>query len=178
MRLPVTLPNRTMLLSYALFAFSVIFLLLTLYFTSNIKVIENWKLSIPGEPIHAGDEVVLISSYKKTRNVDGQARRYIECKNHDGLFIRYPLSEANADRKAGNAGTGIPVKVPYNIPDLPAECFFSITISYPVLPFKPTVEKQQTQHFRLLPANSSPRTQTNPVPGPALTQGLLVSPFL
>lgn len=147
----LSIPNKTKLASYVLFVFSAVVLGFSIYFTTNIHVLDNWTLEAPAGPLHAGDAVVLISKYTKLKDVDGTAKRYIECRNDNNVFIRYQLNEALADRAAGAAGTGIPVKIPSNIPNLPTTCRFSISIEYHVLPFKPTPEKNQTKEFHLLP---------------------------
>lgn len=144
--------TSTRIISYVLFAFSLVILSATFYVLASVRVLEDWTLRLPPGPIHAGDQLVLISEYTKTRDVDGMAMRYIECKTRDSnVFIRYPINEAVADRAKGKAGTGVPLVVPRDIPDLPAVCKFSISITYDVLPFKKDYQKNSTPEFRLLP---------------------------
>lgn len=144
--------TNTRMVSYALFAFSLVLIALTLYFLSSVRVLENWSLRVPPGDIHAGDRLVLLSEYTKTRDVDGEAMRYIECMTKDTkIFIRYPINQAAANRAKGKAGTGIPLVVPRDIPDLPTTCKFSISITYEVLPFKKDYQKNSTQEFQLLP---------------------------
>lgn len=149
--------SKTKLLSYSLFAFSIFMLLFTFYGLASVKVLADWKLSMPEGIVHSGDQLVLISQYTKLRDVNGKASRYIECRTKTShVFVRYQLNEAVANRAKGAAGTGIPIVVPRNIPDLPATCRFSLAIIYDVLPFKKDYETNSTKEFTLYPAVQPP----------------------
>ena len=144
-------PNSSQLLSYALFAFSICVLLFSIMATMNVDVIKDWKLTIIRNEIPVGDQAVIISEYTKVREVSGKSVRYIECRNIDGVWIRYPLNEARADRAKGTGGTGIPVVIPSNIPNLPTQCKFTIAIDYEVYPWRTVHVVNSTKEFTLVP---------------------------
>ena len=126
------IPSSTRLVSYVLFLISFAILGATAAYTLNVRVLANWQLILPKQPIHAGDPVTIQSSYTKLRPVTGVASRYLDCKNESGAIIRYPINQATADHAPGTStGTGVVVQMPTTIPDLPADCRFSINIRYP-----------------------------------------------
>lgn len=153
----MTKPNKTQVFSYALFALSAAVLFASFMLTMNITVLKDWRLSTPAADIHAGDTVTLVSQYTKVRNVTGKSVRYIECQNSQHIYIRYPLNEAVANRAAGRSGTGIVVKVPETIPNLPTTCKFTIAIEYDVYPWRKVNVSQSSNEFQLLPKRDIPQ---------------------
>lgn len=144
--------TRTKALSYFFFGLSVLILASTVYFIFTVQVLKNWTIDIPTTQIHAGDTVLLVSHYTKTRDIDGVAVHYIECKSPvNQAFIRYPINTSVANRQAGTGVAGIPVVVPTNIPGLPETCKFSTSVTYDVLPFKKTYQKSSSKEFTLYP---------------------------
>ena len=143
--------NRINLLSYLLLLLSAITLVATVYFLSNIKVLENWKLSIPNTEIHVGDTVTIESTYNKLRDTSGESTRYITCKNKAGLWVRYELNRATSDRAKGKGGTGIVVIIRRDIADVPTQCKFEVAIRYEVLPFRSVHVVNETNTFTLYP---------------------------
>lgn len=149
--------NKTQVLSYSLFALSAVILLVSFMITMNVQVLDKWVLRVPTNEIHAGDTVTLVSEYTKVRDVSGKAVRYIECENRQHTYIRYPLNEAVANRASGTGGTGIVVKVPETIPDIPTKCKFTIAITYDVYPWKKVYETNSSNTFQLLPKRDVPQ---------------------
>ncbi len=141
--------------SYLLFALSALILASTLYFIFSIKVLADWRITLPAGDIHVGDTVVLRSEYTKLRDVQGRSARYIDCQNREGVMISYPVNEAPADHAAGKGGTGVVLSVPTSIPDVPTQCQFRISLDYPVLPFRHVTQTNHTNSFKLLPRPSA-----------------------
>lgn len=157
MRRPKLHLSRVQLFSYALFTLSAAILLMSFLLTMHVTVLKDWKLSAPTAEIHAGDTVTLVSAYTKVRDATGKSVRYIECQNNNHVYIRYPLNEATANRSKGNGGTGIVVKVPESIPDLPATCKFTIAITYDVYPWRKVNVSNSTAEFQLLTKRDVPQ---------------------
>lgn len=169
--------SRVQLLSYALFTLSAVILLMSFLLTMNVTVLKDWKLSVPAAEIHAGDTVTLVSAYTKVRDVTGKSVRYIECQNANSVYIRYPLNEAVANRQKGSGGTGVVVKVPESIPNLPTICKFTIAITYDVYPWRKVNVSNSTNEFQLLPKRDVPQEVTLSEPSSAQTnQGLALAP--
>jgi hypothetical protein len=187
------LPRRANLIAGLLFALSGAILAWTVYTNLNIDVIDDksWRLVLPAGDIHAGDTIYVKSEYKKLRQVEGQAERYIECWTKDQVQVAYLVSKAVANRAKGTGGTGLPIPIPANIPDLPARCSIRVVVKYHVLPLRDVIEVKSSPEFKLLRAGdsseSSDATGTNPVPSQPVSQsqdfsvsssniGLLVTP--
>ena len=149
-------PRLVNLLSYILFAASAVVLVVLVAFTMQVDVLKNWKLELPSGPIHAGDTIVVQSTYTKVRAVTGVATRYLECASVQGAFIRYPINQATADRAPGvSIGTGVVLKIPETVPGLPAQCRISINVRYQVYPWRAVTEFTSTNGtFILLPSRS------------------------
>lgn len=172
---PLKGKSGTQIASYVLFSLSALILAGTIYANMNIDVLKNWRLVLPEQKIHVGDEVVVQSLYEKTMNVSGKSVRYIECKNKSDVYIRYPISEAVADRAAEKAGTGVVIIVPQVIPDLPATCRFNITIEYKVLPWRNVIESMNSEEFTLHAKETTPSgelQETNRTESVENSQGL------
>lgn len=159
---------------------SIASLLASVYMTFSIDVITDWKLTMPDKKIHAGDTIVVESDYIKTRDVTGKATRDIDCQNKEGSYIRYHMNEAIANRAARSGGTGLEVKIPTNIPNLPTTCKIAVTIDYPVLPWRTVTEANETDEFTLYPERkdvardergASSGTSQTPSPVVAQSQG-------
>lgn len=144
-------PSKTAIVSYILFGIAGGMMLFSISMLARVDVLDNWRLVLPAGEIHAGDTVVVQSLYEKKLDVTGKATRYIECKTKNGLYVRYPVSTATANRPSGVAGTGIVFTAPEVIPDLPTTCKFTITIDYEVLAFRHVIESQSSAEFQLLP---------------------------
>jgi len=147
----INLPSKTRLISHSLFALSIVIFGASFLMTRQIDVIKDWVITFPQEELHAGDEVIIQSTYTKVRDAKGTAKRYIECESKPGVFIRYELNEAVADRQMGTTGTGIPVKIRSDIPELPTTCKFCIAINYRILPLLDTLESNCSNTFKLYP---------------------------
>lgn len=163
------LPRRPNLIAGLLFALSGVIFGWTVYTNLTIDVIENksWRLVLPEGDIRAGQTIYVKSEYTKLRQVEGQAERYIECWTKDQVQVAYLVSTANANRAKGTGGTGFPVPLPANIPDLPARCSIRVVIKYHVLPLRDVIEVNSSPEFTLLRADasseSSDATGTSPV---------------
>jgi hypothetical protein len=176
MRLPQLNFSSTQVVSYCLLALSALLLLACVYMTYSIDVVTDWKLSLPEKKIHVGDTVVVASTYKKLRDVTGEASRFLDCNTKQGVSIRYPVNKASASRGASDhrqTGTGIVLVIPNTIPDLPTKCRIAVSIDYPVLPWRHVIENNETKDFTLYPAVKS---SVKPVSGgsqrTSQTQGL------
>lgn len=166
--------SATRLATYGLLVFALFTFAATVYMTFNIDVLQEWRLELPKQDkIHVGDKITIASIYHKTMNVKGTSVRYLDCKNKDGIEIRYPLNQAVADRAPKKGGTGIVVVMPDTIPDLPARCRVAVVIDYPVLPWRHVIETEETREFTLHPkevasvsseSNEPQRTTEIPVP--------------
>lgn len=143
--------SATQIQAYTLFFLSTLILIGTFLFTMQVKVLDNWTLSIPTVDLKAGQEATIVSEYTKLRDVTGVAKRYVECRNEKGAYIRYPLNEAVANRASGNGGTGIIVKIPTDIPNLPAKCRFTVAIVYEVYPWRKVNQSNSTNEFTFNP---------------------------
>lgn len=168
--------SKTSMVAYFLFFVSFCIATTTAYFVFTLDVLKDWKLTIPEQPIHVGDTIVIESAYIKLRDVSGTATRYIVCDNAKGISIRYELNQRTANRRSGQGGTGIDVTIRRDIPDLPAKCKFAVAIEYEVLPFRKVHEYNETKEFMLQPERTTPVnasgepqavSQTNLVPVPA-----------
>jgi len=151
------------ILTYVLFGLSLLVLTGTLYFISTIKVLDEWTISIPSGDIHVGDTVVIQSVYNKVRETGGESVRYIQCENRSGLWIRYELNRATANRQKGKGGTGIVLTVRRDIADVPTTCKFTINIRYDVLPFRSVYVTNNTREFTLLPERQDDSQDGRPV---------------
>lgn len=144
--------NRSKLFTSILFILSLLILGSTAYYVSDIKVIQDWKLTLPDKPIHAGDTIIVASTYTKLREVTGEATRYVDCWTKDNILISYPINVAIADRASGvKKGTGLILVMPTVIPDLPAKCSIRVNIKYKVLPLRTVHVTNTTAEFTLLP---------------------------
>lgn len=145
--------QRSNLISYTLFAASAAILAGVVYFALNIQVIKNWSLTLPSGDIHAGDTLVVASTYTKVRQVTGTSMRTIECESQKGIYVSYPLNHVMANRAPGTTGTGIIVTVPTElngITKLPDTCHICVSLTYPVLPFRTVPYFRCTSDFNLL----------------------------
>jgi hypothetical protein len=148
--------NLTSIITYLLLVLSIGIFFGTTYFVMNIKVLDDWQLTLPAGEIHVGDTVVLQSSYKKLREAGGESVRYIQCQNRNGVWIRYELNRATANRQAGVGGTGVVLTVRRDIADVPTTCKFTISIRYDVLPFRDVYVSNETKQFKLLTERTEP----------------------
>lgn len=144
----------------------------SIYMTVTVDVLDNWKLALPNQKIHVGDEVTVASTYTKKMSVTGTAIRYLDCKNKDGVLIRYELNRREANRAARTGGTGIVVVMPPTVVDLPAKCRIAVAIDYQIFLFKHVIETNETEEFTLYPkettsavpsGDSSQKTNQTPV---------------
>lgn len=129
---------------------------------SPVDVLKNetWKLTVQGDTHYPGDVLVVKSEYEKVRDVTGVAKRYIECKNPIGGYVRYPINEADANRQPTGenkprTGTGVFLPVPVNIP-VPTDCFVTISITYDIYKLgnwtlRSHTETNSSGIFKLLP---------------------------
>ena len=160
--------SKTQITSYILFMVSGLILLATIYMNIKVDVLKDWRLVLPQQEIRIGDTIVVQSLYTKTMNVTGESIRYIECKTSNGVYIRYPVSEAKANRAAGTSGTGVPIVVPETIPNVPTRCRINITIDYEIYLLRHVVESANSDEFELLPKKTtsedeSQKTSQSPV---------------
>lgn len=179
----ISWPSRTLMMAYFLFAASLGIVVSIIIYTNHIDVIKDWKLTLPTKDIHVGDQIVIESSYVKLREVKGKARRYINCQNQRGVYVKYELNQRDADNKPGKGATGIDIVVRRDIPNLPTRCKFRVSIDYPVLPFKTVTEVGETEEFILQgertsateseQSSASSSQQTTPSQGSASQAGKL-----
>jgi hypothetical protein len=153
--------SGTQIASYVLFFLSALILGGTVFANLNADVLKNWRLVLPEQQIRVGDEVVVQSLYEKVRNSRGVSVRYIECRNETGVFIRYPISEAVANRDVGKAGTGVVFVVPSTIPNIPAKCRFNITIDYEVYRWRHVIESTNSAEFTLYGKESNSNDESS-----------------
>lgn len=159
------------LTTYFMMVLSAIFIAASVYMTFSIDVLKDWTLTLPQQEVHAKDTITIQSVYTKVMSVKGESFRYLDCKNKNGITIRYPLNQAIADRAAQKGGTGVVVIMPDNVPDLPAKCKVSVVIDYPVLPWRHVIETQETKEFTLLPARTASAVDAqSAMPGTSQTQ--------
>jgi hypothetical protein len=142
-----------------LYASSVAILIFSLLFAylafAPLNVLNDWQIIVDGSVHHPGETVSVVSQYKKLKNVSGLASRYLECKNFNGSYTRYPVSTAKANRSAGTTATGVFIKIPTNIPGLPTKCRVSISIDYKVYTFRTATEANSSKDFSLVNEISS-----------------------
>lgn len=151
--------TKTRVVSYVLFVLSGVILAVAIYMNMSIDVLDNWRLVLPKQEIHAGETIVVQSLYEKKLSVTGKATRYVECENRPGVFVRYPVSEAIANRGAGKTGTGIEILIPDNIPSLPATCKITIVIDYEIAFWRHVIEQNSSATFTLLPEREKSQTE-------------------
>ena len=158
------LKTITYLTSFSLVASALFIAYIVLF---PVDVLQNWTLRTTSDRYTLGQSVVIESLFTKKVNTgkNSKASRYIECKNSNGVYVRYLLSEATANReKSKSTGTGIVVYIPKQIAevDLPTDCFFSISIDYDVYPRRADPEYQRTKNFILSkPATTAIESSTN-----------------
>lgn len=155
--------NRSDTITYLFISLSILLLSFTTYSLIKIDVIEDktWNLILPEGEIRAGDTIYVQSQYNKLRQVEGSAERYVECWTEDHILVVYLVSKAVANRAAGKGGTGLPIPIPSNIPDLPTLCHIRVVVKYHVLPFRNVIEVKSTKDFMLLPASASTESPTS-----------------
>lgn len=150
--------NFTRIFTKLLIVASLVVLASTAYFVVKLDVLVDWRIEIPtATEYHAGDTIVVESIYTKLRQVEGEARRYVECETRPGVYVSYLVNEVPADRRAGSGGTGIEIPIPRGIANLPTDCRIRISIDYPVLPFRHVTEVATSDTFRLLPEREEDR---------------------
>lgn len=130
-----------------------------------IDVMKNWTIKLDKTSYTAGETTLVQSLYTKTSSYNGTAKRYIECKNVNNVYIRYPLNEAKADRASGKTptGTGIPITMPIDIPNLPTTCVINISIDYKINALRTVNESQNSPSFQLTPVGQ-PTQPVTPQP--------------
>lgn len=166
-----TKPSLTSFIAYLLMFLSLCMIAFSIYSLIRVDVLREWSLELPNSDIHAGDTIIVQSKYKKLMEVDGDAEHYIDCDSTSGARLSYLLNKREANRAPGKRSTAVEITLPTNITSLPAECSIRIVVKYRVIPFKETVEINQTKDFTLLPSPGAgsaaviqSTTQTNPVP--------------
>jgi len=151
------LPSHANLITYSLFILSGLIFAWTVYTNLTVDVIDDksWHLVLPAGEIRAGQTIYVKSEYRKLRQVEGNAERYIECRTKDGVQVAYLVSKAVANRAKGSGGTGLPIPIPDNIPDLPARCNIRVVVKYHVMPLRDVIEVKSSKDFTLLRADAS-----------------------
>ncbi len=114
-----------------------------------IDVVTNWKLHVDPNTYQPGDEVVVHASYKKLKNVGGQAFYYLECKTERGSLARYPLSQTEASRPQGEGEIDTPLHLPSDLPGLPTECRIYVSVDYTIYTFRKFVENNASNYFEV-----------------------------
>lgn len=175
------IPRRANIVTGALLTASLVILIGVVYFAFNIQVIKDWHLTLPSQEIHAGDTIVVASTYTKLRQVTGISTRSIECAIKPGIYLSTPLNKVLANRAANpnkKTGTGILVQIPASmkgITSLPDPCHICVALSYPVLPGRSVPYFNCTKDFELLPvvaAGAPPASsQGSPSPVAVLNRG-------
>lgn len=130
-----------------------------------IDVLTNWTIRLDKTSYVAGETTIVQSLYTKNGSYTGTAKRYIECKSVNNIYIRYPLNEAVADRAASATptGTGVPITMPLNIPNLPTTCVINISIDYKINALRTVNESQNSPSFQLTPVGQ-PTQPVTPQP--------------
>lgn len=127
-----------------------------------VDVLQNWVLEMPGKSFTAGQSINVVSQYDKVREVEGVSHRYVSCDDRRGINVRYEINSARADRTSGlNKGTGVPITFPLIVPDLPAQCRFSISICYDINILKQHCEFNETGFFTLNPESKADTTSSS-----------------
>lgn len=149
MRLRLKILNGSL---YALAGAIVIMSLVTAYILLvPIHVLTDWAIEIPDQkPAYSiGDTFFIQSTYTKERNVNGIAKRHLECTSPGLSNVSYPLSDATANHPTGSrTGTGVLITLP-KIP-VPAKCFISIDVTYQIYPFRSVTEYNRTKSFEVV----------------------------
>ncbi len=119
-----------------------------------VDVLTNWKIRIAKDHYTLGETVVIESLYTKNieSSVHSVVTRYLECKNGNGVYVRYELNQALATAPQNiSGGTGIIVKIPEDIAevDLPTDCYFAISVDYDISPRRAKAEYNRSQNFVL-----------------------------
>lgn len=115
-----------------------------------VTVLEHWKLTVQGGTYRPGDTVKAHIEADKVRSVKPFAHRSIECKQLNGSFVAYHLSDVKGiNSQVGHISTNLAFVVPSNIPSLPSTCRFSITAQYQVYGFKTITEYTASNTFRV-----------------------------
>lgn len=119
---------------------------------SPVDVLKDWTLSVPSGTYHQGQEVVAHTEVDKVRPVSAHAHRNIECRNKAGSFVSYHLADViGGNSRVGHISADIPFIIPLNIPDLPADCRFSIAAAYSVYSFRQVNEYTASNTFLVVP---------------------------
>ena len=144
--------------TYTRVMLTVLVLLVSYMLFWPVDVIKDgsWNIKVQGDVHYQNDILNVSSTYTKLREVIGTSRRYLDCKNEQGVFVRYEINAAEANRKAGSRGTGIKMGIPQEIPT-PTECRVAISIRYEVYPLRSHTEYNESDLFKLLPESDRPQ---------------------
>lgn len=120
-----------------------------------VDVLQDWKLTVStNKTYYPGSTISLSSSYKKVRQVTGQATRYIQCRkpnsNEWDGFI--PVSESDANRPKTSQGSSITyIGIPSSLPSLPNTCRIYINVNYRINYLRSFTEQNYSNEFTVNP---------------------------
>lgn len=123
----------------------------------NVSIVECSK--DPECSFKVGDAITLNASSRKLRNVRGTSSRYIVCEYPNNSEGKFPIGEASANRKPGDNSNNIYLKIPNNIPLLPATCAIQVETDYG---WAYKFEQFRSPKFRLNP-NEDATKEPDPV---------------
>lgn len=115
-----------------------------------ISVLKDWSLTVPSGTYNLNEAVNVTAVSTKTRALAPLAHRNIECKNPQGQYISYHLTDVQGvNNNVGHHVSQIPFKIPSIIPSLPTTCRFSIDVEYQVYPFRTINQYVASNTFEL-----------------------------
>lgn len=129
---------------------------------SPVDVLQNWTTKTQEPSYKTGDTVSIISHFEKVRDVDGVASRFLECRNKQGSYTQYPLTQTQASRASGRGNTIITVKLPLAVSELPTSCRVAIVVQYKIYSFRTHLERSSTNSFTLESSKILPSTDKSP----------------
>lgn len=134
-----------------LFAVSIVMFALLAIYTEfwPVDVLKNWTVTVPPGTYSLGQQVTAHVEVDKVRAVKAYAHRNIECKDNNGRFVSYHLTDIAGSTKTGHLSSDIPFKIPTSIPNLPTTCRFSVAAQYKIYPYRSVDEYTFSNEFKL-----------------------------
>lgn len=149
--------NITKLLGATVSMSIAIAVLVGLYMTLwPVDVLQNWTITTNKRLYQTGETIELTTHFDKVREVTGISKRYIECETPAASTNRIPVSEGEANRKAQtNSNNVIYLRIPTDVPQLPATCHIEIVVEYSIYSFRKHTETTRTPDFTVEQAQMS-----------------------
>lgn len=115
-----------------------------------VDVLKNWTITTDKTMYSVGDTIVSTSRYNKVMSVNGQSKRYIECLNQIGSWVRYPVLEQTADRKQGQGQTSTSTHISGVVPNVDTTCRIYTQVEYTIYMYRPFREENVSNEFKLV----------------------------